>query len=682
VSRHAALSSPKHRPYIPTPSTPCPQGADEHSTLHVVTHTHDSNHSATYLVGRQRKQGLSDPRNTLGMRGARLLGLAPRGAYVRLRARDGEAWAFSGRTWHAAANPTNVTRTAIQLHFMPAACRFRSQHPDGLGFTRGDKPKVIPLPKPDPSSRNRWSVPSRGLDARSIAAGAPGAAGAAAELAPLLPSPPASEAHDVCTFVAGAADVASAEWMLKSLRAASGRNVRLHVLASADAAAPMRALLDATEKAWESAELLERSEAELAAAAKAVLPGWRGGVGDGWRGWAQLLLPRFFTSVERCVFLDPSLLLAADVGALWAGFDSFTPSTLLKLRQGEGGLNGTASVVNGGGAAVHGEGSLDGFAAVLSGSAPAVLLMGLRAMQREDVWERLLTDAWRGATGTASTGGQGGTSGAPGPARLLSLALAAAPGRWQQLAVSWGGAAGPGDCTPPPRGCSVSRVMWDCDGEGAAAPRAAAPLYVGDVVQSSCLLPSSASGAYRPYEPSLPGEPVRGCPLRRGDPLARTLCELRWSLLIGLSAAPCVLRSRGVCDGGKHGGKGGGGKYGGKVKGGGGRPAGRRGTGRSLLQQGKGRGAGGGRGGSRMQLTNTTDDPLGTGRSLLRQGNGRGAGGGHGQMQRTNATDDPLACLLREGGAPGCLPQLLLETMRGLENRLRRRNPVVRDISQ
>jgi hypothetical protein len=41
-------------------------------------------------------------------------------------------------------------------------------------------------------------------------------------------------------------------------------------------------------------------------------------------------------------------------------------------------------------------------------------------------------------------------------------------------------------------------------------------------------------------------------------------------------------------------------------------------------------------------------------------------------------TDDPLACLLREGGAPGCLREVLLESMGSLKNRLSRRNPVVR----
>ena len=602
-----------------------------------MTHTHDSNHSAIDLAGRQRKQGLSDPRNTLEMRGARLLGLAPRASrYVRLHARDGDAWAFSGRTWHAAANPTNATRTVLQMHFMPARCHFRGQHPDGHGVVyHGDKPKVIPLPEPDLSSHNAWSVPLRGLDARSIATGAPEAAAAAAELAPLLPSPPSSEAIDVCTFVAGAADVGSAEWMLRSLRATCGRNIRLHMLASSDGAAPMRALLDATEKAWESAELLERSEAELAAAVKAVLPGWR----DGWRGvsrgWTTLLLPRFLTSVKSCVYLDPSLLLVADVGALWAGFDLFTPDTLLMLRHEVEGSDGdAASVVN---PAANDKSYSDG-SSVFSGGIPAMILMNLAAMRQDGAWERLLIDAWRDATGTASIGEKGDTDGAPGPARLLSLALAEAPGRWQRLAVSWGKRAG-GGCTPPPCGCSVARVVWDCDGEGggAAAPRASAPLYVGDVVQSSCLIPSSSSRAYRPYEPSLPGETVRGCPLRLpGDPLARTLCELRWSQLMGLSAVPCVLRSRGVCSGGRDGGKGGG-------RGGGDRPPGWRGTGRSLREQG----AGGGRGRRRMR--------------------------------RTNTTVDPLACLLREGGAPSCLPEVLLETMGSLKQRLSSRNPVVRE---
>ncbi|EOD40552.1 hypothetical protein EMIHUDRAFT_454228 [Emiliania huxleyi CCMP1516] len=85
--------------------------------------------------------------------------VSPHAALVQLAAADTQAWAFRGATWHASFNnaSSRKTRTAVQMHFMPTRCKFRSdtglenapelptserQRPPGIGAVL---PPVIPL---------------------------------------------------------------------------------------------------------------------------------------------------------------------------------------------------------------------------------------------------------------------------------------------------------------------------------------------------------------------------------------------------------------------------------------------------------------------------------------------------------------------------------------------------------
>ena len=47
---------------------------------------------------------------------------------VSIRVFRRQAWAFRGATWHASFNnaSSRKTRTAVQMHFMPTRCKFRS----------------------------------------------------------------------------------------------------------------------------------------------------------------------------------------------------------------------------------------------------------------------------------------------------------------------------------------------------------------------------------------------------------------------------------------------------------------------------------------------------------------------------------------------------------------------------
>jgi ectoine hydroxylase-related dioxygenase (phytanoyl-CoA dioxygenase family) len=305
------------------------------STLHLVSHTHDVNRSAHDVIGRQCKICKRDPSRTLEERGAALLdlsrSLAPSGAssqYIRLAAHDGGAWLFKGRTWHAAANPTNQSRLAVQMHFMPAACRFVEQSPNGNKVYTRRPLGVVPLPTPDPSAGNLCFAPARHLRSVIEAAAArqseadAAADTAAAASAPhsatassLFPASTPSSAHapspnphppvDVCVVVASASQTrdrappppAATELMLRSLRAATSAPVRLHLLTapSNEVRGGVDAVLQASADAWEEAELVSVTDQTLDAAAEAA--GLRGGARGAW-GVAPLLLHRLLT-VER-----------------------------------------------------------------------------------------------------------------------------------------------------------------------------------------------------------------------------------------------------------------------------------------------------------------------------------------------------------------------------------------------
>jgi ectoine hydroxylase-related dioxygenase (phytanoyl-CoA dioxygenase family) len=287
--------------------------ADAHSTLHLVTHTHDVNRSAHDVIGRQCKICQQDPTRTLEQRGAALLSLtrslAPSGGssqYIRLAAHDGGAWLFKGRTWHAAANPTNRSRIAVQMHFMPAACKFRSQTPDGHRVFARRPLGVVPLPTPDARARNLCFTPVRSLRSTLEAATdqpSPAAAASTPHSAVVLRPP----AVDVCVVVVpaetsrsnGQPPPTATDRMLRSLRSASSSPIRLHLL-SPDAGAVragLDAMLEASADAWEAVQVVRVSDETMAAAAEAIAPGLAAGPGGAW-AVAPLLLPRLLT-VER-----------------------------------------------------------------------------------------------------------------------------------------------------------------------------------------------------------------------------------------------------------------------------------------------------------------------------------------------------------------------------------------------
>jgi ectoine hydroxylase-related dioxygenase (phytanoyl-CoA dioxygenase family) len=195
--------------------------ASAQSTLHLVTHTHDVNRSAHDIVGRQCKICRRDPSRTLEQRGAALLALsrslAPRGAssqYIRLAAHDGGAWLFKGRTWHAAANPTNQSRLAVQMHFMPTACRFRVQTPNGNKVYTRRPLGVVPLSTSDPSAGNLCLAPARQLrsviEAATAQHGAATSAHAADATAAASPAAAAAASDTVSSAAATSAEATAA----------------------------------------------------------------------------------------------------------------------------------------------------------------------------------------------------------------------------------------------------------------------------------------------------------------------------------------------------------------------------------------------------------------------------------------------------------------------------------------
>lgn len=301
--------------------------ADARSTLHLVTHTHDANRSAHDVIGWQCQICKQDPTRSLEQRGAALLrlarSLAPSGGssqYIRLAAHDGGAFLFKGRTWHAASNPTNHSRLAVQMHFMPASCRFRAQTRDGDNVFPRRRQGVVPLPTPDPRARNLCFSSPRGLPFQTStdppAAARPSTAHAAA--APALHNAPVHHAAlDVCVVVplaepprAGAPPPpAAVDRMLRSLRSATASPIRLHLLSGEAGAVQgvdavrtasgdgLDAVLKASAEAWEAVELVRVSAETLAAAAEALAPALGTWAGSAW-GVAPLLLPGLLT-VQR-----------------------------------------------------------------------------------------------------------------------------------------------------------------------------------------------------------------------------------------------------------------------------------------------------------------------------------------------------------------------------------------------
>ena len=205
-------------------------GTSEASTLHVVTHTHASADLAQAprrvspsppspppapsrrpalatarhgppplrlqaVLGDQCKVCKSRPgKPTITERGDTLLAAAHRrgltsAAHVKLHGADGSSWLFRGATWHGSDNRATVPRLALQMHYMPTRCAFRTHdtavdiapavsviNPAGSWREPGERrqfgtvlPPVIPvLGKSSPSIssdvgvrlRNNWMYPA------------------------------------------------------------------------------------------------------------------------------------------------------------------------------------------------------------------------------------------------------------------------------------------------------------------------------------------------------------------------------------------------------------------------------------------------------------------------------------------------------------------------------------------
>jgi hypothetical protein len=106
-------------------------GATADSSMLMVTHTHASHDLAQALVTGCKLCDRGDNFSSLKQRGSHLVRLArARGmrdaSLVQLAAVDGEAWAFRGATWHASLNAAPRARVAVQFHFMPTRCKFRT----------------------------------------------------------------------------------------------------------------------------------------------------------------------------------------------------------------------------------------------------------------------------------------------------------------------------------------------------------------------------------------------------------------------------------------------------------------------------------------------------------------------------------------------------------------------------
>ena len=248
--------------------------------------------------------------------------------------------------------------------------------------------------------------------------------------------------------------------------------------------------------------------------------------------------------------MDSSLLFATDVGAVWAGFDSFTPTTLLKLK-----LPDARAVT-------QSPNSHEGDRII-------VMLMDLAVMRHDNVWSRILaaTSAYKKSDSSILV-----------PATLLRRAITIEPSHFQRLHATWSLTNGR-LATGPTRECRIRAVQWVCNDDDASklgsavrmADNAFATTYSNEsslaflgVIRSGFIarprkkLSGEGHVHHRPYDISELANSMDRithanavCPASAGGnnpcPLATILCKLDWELVNGLTASPCTLRTTVAC---------------------------------------------------------------------------------------------------------------------------------------